>query len=75
MAKEKKTIRKKKTKLGFTKGVAHIHASSNNTIISISDTDVKFIAGLLPVMLVIPVHVRVLHSLLKWQLKELLKLA
>lgn len=44
MAKEKKTIRKKKTKLGFTKGVAHIHASSNNTIISISDTDGKVIA-------------------------------
>ena len=30
--KQKTTIRKKKAKLGFTKGVAHIHASFNNTI-------------------------------------------
>ena len=35
--KQKTTIRKKKAKLGFTKGVAHIHASFNNTIVSISD--------------------------------------
>lgn len=35
--KKKTTIRKKKSKLGFTKGVAHIHATFNNTIVSISD--------------------------------------
>lgn len=35
--KQKTTIRKKKAKLSFTKGVAHIHASFNNTIVSISD--------------------------------------
>lgn len=35
--KQKTTIRKKKAKLGFIKGVAHIHASFNNTIVSISD--------------------------------------
>lgn len=35
--KQKTTIRKKKAKLTFTKGVAHIHASFNNTIVSISD--------------------------------------
>lgn len=34
---KKTTIRKKKSKLGFTKGVAHIHATFNNTIVSISD--------------------------------------
>ena len=34
---KKTTVRKKKTKFGFTKGVAHIHATFNNTIISISD--------------------------------------
>lgn len=44
MATEKKTIRKKKTKLGYTKGVAHIHASFNNTIVSITDLDGKVIA-------------------------------
>ena len=30
MANDKKTIRKKKAKLNFTKGVAHIHSSFNN---------------------------------------------
>lgn len=34
---KKTTIRKKKTKFGFTEGVAHIHATFNNTIVSISD--------------------------------------
>ena len=34
--KKKTTIRKKKGKLNFTKGVCHIHASYSNTIVSIS---------------------------------------
>ncbi len=34
---KKTTIRKKKAKLNFTKGVAHIHASYSNTIVTISD--------------------------------------
>ncbi len=34
---KKTTIRKKKAKFNTTKGVAHIHASFNNTIITISD--------------------------------------
>jgi small subunit ribosomal protein S11 len=38
------TIRKKKVKLNFTAGVAHIHASYSNTIISISGQDGKVIA-------------------------------
>ena len=38
------TSHKKKAKLNFTKGVAHIHASFNNTIISISDVEGKVIA-------------------------------
>lgn len=41
---KKTTIRKKKAKLNFTKGVCHIHASYSNTIISISDVDGKVIA-------------------------------
>ena len=44
MANDKKTIRKKKAKLNFTKGVAHIHSSFNNTIISITDTNGNVIA-------------------------------
>jgi len=34
----------KKAKLNFTRGVAHIHSSFNNTIISISDPEGKVIA-------------------------------
>ncbi len=41
---EKKTNRKKKAKLSFTKGIAHIHCSFNNTIVSISDEQGKVIA-------------------------------
>lgn len=44
MANKKTTIRKKKAKLSFTKGVAHIHASYSNTIISISDEQGRVIA-------------------------------
>lgn len=33
----KTTTRKRRTKLSFTKGVAHIHSTFNNTIISITD--------------------------------------
>lgn len=36
--------RKKAVKLNFTRGVAHIHASFNNTIISITDPTGKVIA-------------------------------
>ena len=41
---EKKTNRKKKAKLSFAKGIAHIHSTFNNTIISISDEQGKVIA-------------------------------
>ena len=33
----KTTIRKKKVKRSFTRGVAHIHATFNNTIVTICD--------------------------------------
>ena len=42
--KKKTTIRKKKDKLNFTKGVCHIHASYSNTIVSISDEQGRVIA-------------------------------
>lgn len=41
---KKTTIRKKKVKLNFTKGVAHIHATFSNTIVSISDEQGRVIA-------------------------------
>ena len=33
----KTTARKKKIKRSYTKGVAHIHSTFNNTIVTISD--------------------------------------
>ncbi|MCH3966610.1 MAG: 30S ribosomal protein S11 [Bacilli bacterium] len=41
---KKTTIRKKKAKLNFIKGVCHIHASFSNTIISVTSEDGKVIA-------------------------------
>ncbi len=40
----KKFVRAKKGKLNFTRGVAHIHSSFNNTIVSITDPTGKVIA-------------------------------
>jgi small subunit ribosomal protein S11 len=39
-----KTARKKKIKRAFTKGVAHIHATFNNTIVTITDEQGNAIA-------------------------------
>ena len=38
------TARKKKIKRSFTKGVAHIHSTFNNTIVTITDTQGNVIA-------------------------------
>ena len=40
----KTTTRKKKVKRSYTKGVAHIHSTFNNTIITITDSDGNAIA-------------------------------
>ena len=41
---KKQTARKKKIKRAYTKGVAHIHASFNNTIVTITDEQGNAIA-------------------------------
>lgn len=41
---QKQTTRKKKIKRAYTKGVAHIHASFNNTIVTITDEKGNVIA-------------------------------
>ena len=43
-AKKSTTARKKKIKRSFTKGVAHVHATFNNTIITITDVQGNVIA-------------------------------
>ena len=40
----KTTARKKKVKRSYTRGVAHIHSTFNNTIITITDVDGNAIA-------------------------------
>ncbi len=42
--KKSTTSRKKKVKRNFTRGVAHIHSSFNNTIVTITDTTGNVIA-------------------------------
>ena len=37
MAKKNTVVRKKKIKRAYTKGVAHIHSTFNNTIVTITD--------------------------------------
>ncbi len=44
MAKKRRQIRKKKIRIRDTKGVAHIHSSFNNTIITVSDKDGNVLA-------------------------------
>ncbi len=44
MAKGKPSARKKKIKRSYTKGLAHIHSSFNNTIVTISDEQGNVIA-------------------------------
>ena len=39
-----KVVRKKKVKRSYTKGVAHIHSTFNNTIVTITDMDGNAIA-------------------------------
>ena len=39
-----KVVRKKKVKRSYTRGVAHIHSTFNNTIITITDVDGNAIA-------------------------------
>lgn len=41
---QKQTTRKKKIKRSYTKGVAHIHATTNNTIVTITDEQGNAIA-------------------------------
>lgn len=43
-AKKSTTARKKKIKRSFTKGVAHIHSTFNNTIVTITDVQGNVIA-------------------------------
>jgi small subunit ribosomal protein S11 len=48
MATKSTTTRRKKIKRSYTKGVAHIHATFNNTIITISDEEGQVIAWSTP---------------------------
>ena len=45
MAKKNTVVRKKKIKRAYTKGVAHIHSTFNNTIVTITDEQGNAIYG------------------------------
>lgn len=71
---KKQTARKKKIKRAYTKGVAHIHASFNNTIVTITDEQGNAIAWSSSGVLGFKGAKNLLHLLLKVQLKLLEKL-
>lgn len=71
---KKQTTRKKKIKRSFTKGVAHIHATFNNTIVTITDENGNAIAWSSSGVLGFKGAKNQLHLLLKVLLKLLVKL-
>ena len=69
----KTTTRKKKVKRSFTKGVAHIHSTFNNTIITITDAQGNAIAWSSAGALGLKVQRNPLHLLLNKLPKLLLR--
>ena len=66
----KKTT-KKRVKKNVERGQAHIQASFNNTIVTITDTEVTLYHGLVLVVLDLEVQRNLLHMLHRWQQKLL----
>ena len=67
MAKVTKKVTKKRVKKNVERGQAHIQASFNNTIVTITDT----CHGQVPVVLVLEVQGNLLLMQLRWRLKLL----
>ena len=67
------TRARKRVKKQVADGMAHIHASFNNTIVTITDRKVMLFLGLLQVVLVSVVLVNLLRSLHRLLLNVLLK--
>ena len=69
-----KPTRKRRVKKNIESGIAHIHATFNNTIVMITDVHGNALAWSSAVRLVSKVLVNLHHLLLKWLLKLLLNL-
>jgi hypothetical protein len=69
MAKTATKVRKK-VKKNVAEGIAHIHASFNNTIITITDRQGNACRGRLPVVPASAVRARALRLLRRWLLKR-----
>jgi len=59
----KAPIRRKKVKKQVVDGMAHVHASFNNTIVTITDRQGNALSWATAVVLVSVVHVSLLHLL------------
>ena len=64
---------RKKVKKNVADGIAHVHASFNNTIITITDRQGNALSGQLLVVLVFVVRVNLHHLPLRLPLKPLVK--
>ena len=69
-----KPTRKRRVKKNIESGIAHIHATFNNTIVMITDVHGNAIAWSSAGALGLKVLVNLHHSLLKWHQKLLLNL-
>ena len=65
---------RKKIKKTVVDGIAHIHASFNNTIVTITDRQGNALSWLPRVVRVSAVHASPLRSLPRWLLSVLVKL-
>ena len=72
--KAKTTSRKKRVRKNIAKGVAHIHSTFNNTIVTITDEKGNAIAWSSAGALGFKGSRNQLHLLRKWQVKRLQKL-
>ena len=71
MSKFTKKVTKKRVKKNVERGQAHIQASFNNTIVTITDAEVMLYHGQVPVVLDSEVQGNLLHTLHRWQQRQL----
>ena len=62
---------KKRVKKNIAKGIAHVHSTFNNTIVTVADEHGTLLAGQALVLLDSKVQENLLHMLLRWLLKLL----
>ena len=68
-----KKVTKKRVKKNVERGQAHIQSSFNNTIVTLTDAQGNALSWQVPVVLDLEVQENLLHTQLRWQLKQQLK--